>query len=137
MGEQHRLSPLQVGIAGHHHIEVSFPQAYQRALHTTQSRHGVGDGGTGVQTHIQRDLIVAGAAGMQAATGRADQVGQPPLNIHVQVFEVRVPREFALFDLFLHPAQAGDDGVGVFLADDALFGEHGRMGFRAGNIFPI
>ena len=36
MGEQHRLGPLQVGIARHHHLPVLLTPVYQRPLYPAE-----------------------------------------------------------------------------------------------------
>ena len=65
---------------------------------------------------------------MEASGGRPDQVGEPPFDVHVQVLEAGIPRKISALDFVLHPAQAGDDAVGIVLGDDALLGQHGSVG---------
>ena len=52
---------------------------------------------------------------MEAAGGRADQRGEPGLDVHVDVFERAVEGEAAGLDLGLHPLQAVRDRVRVLL----------------------
>ena len=65
---------------------------------------------------------------MEPCPGRTDQVGQPALDVHVQVFESRVPRKFAPLDLLLHRREPADYRVGIFPGDDALRRQHVGMG---------
>ena len=51
------------------------------------------------QPEIGRDLIVARARGVQPAGGRADQFGQPALDVHMDVFERALELELAGADL--------------------------------------
>ena len=74
---------------------------------------------------------------MQAAAGGANQLGQPPLNVHVQVFEGRIPGEIAGFNFGLDGLQSGDDGVRVRRRNNALAGQHPGVSHRTGNILPI
>ena len=52
-----------------------------------------------IETEIGRDLVVARARGVQPAGGGADQLGQPALDIHMDVFERALEVEAALADL--------------------------------------
>ena len=51
------------------------------------------------EPEIGRDLIVARARGMQPPRRRPDQLGEPALDVHVNVFERALEVEFAGFDL--------------------------------------
>ena len=74
---------------------------------------------------------------MQSSGGRADEVGEPPLDVHVQVFQSRIPRKIAVFDLILHRTQAGDNAVRVVPGDDALLRQHGGVSLGAGDVLAI
>ena len=51
------------------------------------------------QPEIGRDLVVARTRGVQPAGGGADQLGQPALDIHMDVFERPLELELAGADL--------------------------------------
>ena len=51
------------------------------------------------KAEIGRDLVVAGARGVQPLAGLADQLGEPRLDIHMNVFERLGERERAALDL--------------------------------------
>ena len=51
------------------------------------------------EPEIGRHLIVARARGVQAPGRRADQFGEPRLDIHVDVLVLGLERKFAGFDL--------------------------------------
>ena len=74
---------------------------------------------------------------MQTCPGGTDQVSQPAFNVHVQVFEGRIPGEIAPLDFFLHRGKAVDYRVGVVLGNDALLGKHRRVGLGAGDVLPV
>ncbi|MNT33547.1 hypothetical protein D3C72_1694800 [compost metagenome] len=67
---------------------------------------------------------------MQALAGIADQRGQARLDIQVDVFQVQLPFEAAGLDLALDLGHAALDPGAVGLGDDALLGQHGRVGQR-------
>ena len=55
----------------------------------------------------------------------------------MDVFQLDGEIEVPVFNLLENSLQALDDGVFVFLGDDALFGQHRRMGNAAADIFSI
>ena len=69
------------------------------ALISGQGRVEYVDGVAHPQTEIGRHLIVARARGVQAAGGRADQIGQPAFDVHMNVFERALEFKFAAVDL--------------------------------------
>ena len=95
MGEEYRLRPLQVGVAGHDYLLITPRQPQQRPLDSPQPAHGLAGDLAGIKAHIQRNLVVARASGVQSPRRRADELVQPPLDVHVQVFQRGIPREIA------------------------------------------
>ncbi|MNY28193.1 hypothetical protein D3C86_1621530 [compost metagenome] len=67
---------------------------------------------------------------MQALAGVANQRGQAGFDIQVDVLEVELPLERAGLDLATDLRHATLDLGAVRLGDDALLGQHGRMGQR-------
>ena len=106
-------------------------------MHAAQPGHGVADDLAGVEPHIQRNLVVARPPGVQPPRRRADELVQPPLDVHVQVFQRGIPRKIAGLDFLLDAAQALDDGLRVFLADDALLCQHPGVGYRTGDVLVV
>ena len=86
------------------------------------------------ELEVGGDLVVARAGGVQPAGRRADQFGEPALDVHMNVFErarvVERPRLDFAFDL----GETARDGVGVGGLDDAGLGEHRDVGERAGDV---
>ena len=99
MAEGHRLRGLQMGEARHHGGGMLDRALDQRLLEGLQRGIGVVDGVADIEPEIGRDLVVARARGMQPPGGRADQLGQPALDIHVDVLERALELERALADL--------------------------------------
>ena len=81
------LRGLQMGKAWHHPIGARLGLRQKRADQRLQTLIG----GVQLVPHpefkIGRDLVVPAAARVQAACGLTDQVFQPRLDVHVDVFE--------------------------------------------------
>ena len=93
MAERHRLSGLQVGETGHQGVSVSVRLGHQSGLQCLQLTQGAIAGLPHPKAEIQRHLVVARASGVKAAGDRADQIPQPGLHIHVDIFELVAKRE--------------------------------------------
>ena len=72
VGEQDRLGPLQVGIAGDQHAVILFGQGQQGCLDAAHGGQGVRDNFPSVEAEVEGHLVVAGAAGVEAAAGGAN-----------------------------------------------------------------
>ena len=82
------------------------------------------------QHEVGGDLVVARARGVELAADRADQVGQPPLDRHVDVDVVGRERERPALELDRDLVEPAQQGVALVLADDPGRREHRRV--RAG-----
>ena len=71
---------------------------------------------------------------MQLAGDRADQLGEPRLDIQMNVLERAHKVEFAGLDLGRDLVEAARDLIALFLGDDAGIGEHRSMGLGRKNI---
>ncbi len=88
------------------------------------------------QFEVGGDLVVARAGGVEAPRRRPDQLGQPVLDMHVDVLERRILRHAAGFIFVLDAVEPLLDRVGVLLGDDALGGEHRDMHARCFDVLP-
>ena len=86
------------------------------------------------EAEVDRDLVVARAGGVQPAGGGADDLGEPALDVHMDVLERAREGEGARLDFALDLRETLGDGLGVGGLDDALAREHGDMGLRAGDV---
>jgi hypothetical protein len=95
MAQGHRLGGLQVGEARHHGRGVRQRLLGQRPLIARKGRVDVVDCVAHPELEIGRDLVVARARGMQPPGRRADQLGKPRLDVHMDVFERALEAELA------------------------------------------
>src|ERR1700738_1482768 len=101
MWEENRLGALQMGVARHHHIDMLFREVEQGALQRAKARNDLDNLRAYVKAQIERDLIVATARGVELGASRTDSFRQGRFDIHVHVFEGRVPLKFSSVDFFL------------------------------------
>ncbi len=86
------------------------------------------DGVPHPEAKVRRHLVVAAATGMEAAAGIADPVGEPRLDVHMDVFERRLERETPGLDLGGDGLKAAGDGALVGGGNDPSAGQHRGMG---------
>ena len=98
MAERHRLCALQMGEARHHGRGVFQPLFGERALIGGERGVDHVDGIAHPEPEIGGDLIVARARRVQPPRGRADQIGKPALDIHMNVLERALEVELAGLD---------------------------------------
>ncbi len=134
VGEEYRLGPLQVGVAGHDDPGVEVGQAHpgqaqvgeiiDEALHLLRQ----------VEAHVQGHLVVPAPGGVEFLAHLARPGGEPGLDGHVDVFQGRVELELAGLDLPADLVKPGHDPVPFRRGDDALLGQHAGVGDGAGDI---
>ena len=113
--EGHRLGRLQVGEAGHDRIGMGLGLVDQGRLQVLQVGVQAVDGVAHPEAQVRRDLVVARARGVQPAGRRADQFGEPRLDIHVYVFQRRAEFEAAALDLLKDRVEPLPDCRRIFL----------------------
>jgi hypothetical protein len=95
MREENRLRPLQMRVTRQKDLRIFARQRQQRRLQGTQGAAQIDDLIAQPHAHIQGDLVVARAAGVELGPG-----GRPPgqfrLDVHVDVFQGRIPGESGL-----------------------------------------
>ena len=79
-----------------------------------------------MKAHIDRDLIVAGAAGVDLLSEVAETLRQKTLDRHVDVLIVDENRKFSLFDLLYDFAESLADFPRLVFRDDGGFYLHFR-----------
>ena len=99
MAEGDRLRRLQMRQPRHHRAGMLQRLRRQRVLKDFERRIDRIDGVAHPQPEIGRHLVVARARGVQPAGGRADQLAEPALDVHVDVFQRPLEGELAGLDL--------------------------------------
>jgi len=136
MGEINRLGALQMSVAGDEHVGVLPAHLHERRLQTADGKAQFHDFLAQPQPHVQRDLIVARAAGVELGPGRL-AAGQGVLNVHVDILQILAPDEFAGDDFPGDGGEALFDGARLAGVEHADFFQHGGMGQRAEDVvFP-
>ena len=128
------LRPLQVGVAGHDVAGVLLRQGEQRLFQSPQRADGFAAGFLGVQVHVQRHLVVAAAAGVQALAGVADPLSQDGFHQHMDVFAFRRKIDFTVLHVLQDALQPRLDGLLVGSAQDALAAQHPGVGHAAPDV---
>ena len=123
----HGLGALQMGVAGHRPVQVALGGDDQRPRQALDPVARVLCVGVHEHRHVGRDLIVARARRVQPAADRTDDLGETPLDRHMDVLVVLGEREGAVAQLVADLLEAADQLVAVQLGDDLAFAEHRRV----------
>ena len=137
VAEGHRLRHLHVGEAGHHRLRMDIGLVEQGGDQVAEGEVEAVDGVAHPQPEVRCHLVVAAATGVQAARRRADQLPQPVLHIHVNIFQRR--REFkpALLDLTQNCVQTVIDRCNVIPCQDTLCSQHVGMRLRSPDVLGM
>ena len=137
MAERDGLRGLHMREARHERARMSFRLPRKCELEAGDLAVEVIDGATDIEPEIGRDLIVARARGVQLARDRPDQVLEPRLHRHVDVFVFAAELEAAPLDLGAHGIEARHDGLGLLVAENAAGAEHVGMSLACANILGV
>ena len=137
MGEGGGLGPLEVGIAGHHRVQVGLGLFHQHLLQVQDLLDDGGDLFFHIKASVHGHLVVPGAGGVQPLASVADALGQHGLDVHVDVLVVQRELHLAVLDVGQDGLQALDDLLGLVLLDDALLAQHGGVGDGAPDVLLI
>ena len=132
-----RLGTLEVGIAGHHGLQVGLCLLEQHLLQVQDHADDDGDLLFHIEAEVYGHLVVPAAGGVQALARVADTVGEHDFNIHVDVLVVVRELHAAGVDVGQDGLQTVDDLFRVTLLDDALLAQHGGVGDGAGDVLPV
>ena len=136
VAQRHRLGDLQMGEARHDRVDMALGAVDQSGLQGFQRGIGGIAGIAHPQAKVRRDLVIARARGMQPPGCGPYQLGQPRLDMHVNVFERPVLGD-TIGGIFLRDLlEALRDRLGIFGGNDALRAQHRDMRQRPVNILP-
>jgi len=132
-----RLAALEVGVAGHDGVGVECGAVEEGGL---EGGEEVGDGvdlGAAVEAGVGGDLVVAGAGGVEFASGGSDLFGEGRLDVHVDVLQFDGELEFAGGDVLFDFTEAGFD-LGELVGGEETGVELGPgMGDGAGDVVGV
>ena len=137
MRKQDRLSALEMSVARHDHFAIFRRAINDRLLQFDDQSLNFSRLTSDVQMHVERDLIISRASGVESAARLADPISQCLLDVHMNVFELDTELELAAIDLRADLLQAVDDLIAIVVGDDVLSGEHFRMRDRAFDVLTI
>ena len=113
MAEGHGLRRLEMREARHDGRGVFLGAGEQRNLKSSELFVEVVDGVADIEFEIERHLIVARTRRVKPSRRRADQVGKPRFDIHVDVFKLALEGETAALDFGQHRVEARDNPVRI------------------------
>ena len=137
VGEKHRLTTLEMSVAGQHGVAVRACEVEEHALERSHGSRGSRGDLPRVEPGVGRDLVVPRPRRVQPAGYVSHQLVQAGLDVHVNVFEIGPPGELAGLYLGLDPMQALGNRVGVHFRHDALFRQHADVRDGAGYVLPV
>ncbi len=128
MAERHRLARLEVGIARHDGPDMLLGAGQQRLLQRVDPVEGNIDRAAHEKFEIGRHLVVARPRGVELASDRPDQFGQPLLDMHVDILKREILDQLAVGIFHRDPVKPGENFSGFCGAQNALRPEHRGMG---------
>ncbi len=134
VGQQHRLGPLEVGVAGQVGLAGGLGQLEQ---HLLEDEHPTGDPddlALGEEPQIGGHLVVAAATGVQLRAGRAGQLGDPALDHGVDVLVGRQEVEPLVEQLLLDLVEGRQHLVGLAEAEHTGPHQPPHVGPRTGDV---
>ena len=134
VGEEDRLGRLDVRCARQDRRPVALGEVDKSPLEVAQRAVELVDRAAGPEPHVRRDLVVAGAAGVEAAGQRPDLLDQGDLDVHVDVFERRVPGRAPGSDVVGKGGEAVDEGLDLVLGQETGPAEAANVGDRTGDV---
>ena len=137
MAKTDGLRRLQMGVARHDRFAVALREIEQGACQGVFQGQQRIDFVAQVQAQVSGDLVVARAGGVQLLAGLADQLDQPVLDVHVDVFEAGAPLEVAGIDLALDLPKSLLDPLGFGAGQHADVRQHAAMGDRAADVVAV
>ena len=121
------LRALEVRVARHRPVQVRLGHAHDHGLQVLQRLDRPQRVRAGEHRHVGRDLIVARAGRVQLAADGPHDLGEPPLDRHVDVLVGVQEGELAGVELGGDAIEAAEQLVAVGVGDDAGGREHRRV----------
>ena len=127
MAETDRLRRLQVGEAGHHGGRMGLGLVDERRLQRGELGIERIERVAHPEAKVGAHLVVARARGVQSSGVLADELEEPGLDVHVDVFQRRIECERAGNDLQFDLIESLQDRVTGIRTHDSLRDQHATM----------
>ena len=137
VGEGGRLGPLEVGVAGHHGVQMGLGLLHQDPLQIQHLADKDGNLLLHIQTGVHRHLVISAAGGVETLARIADALGEHGFDVHVDVLVVQGELHTIPFDLGEDGLETVDDLLRLVLLDDALPAQHGGVRHGALDVLLI
>ena len=113
---------------------VADRQPDERPLHAQDRLVQAVDRPAQPEPQVRGDLIVARSAGVEAPGQRPDPLPECQLEVHVDIFERRVPHDGAGLDFAAQPLQAGHEHGHLSARKKAGAAQAVDVSYRSGNV---
>ena len=137
MARRHRLRRLQMGKSGHDPVGMCLGLIDQRSLQGGKRRIRHIDRVAHPQAEIGRHLVVARPRCVKPAGRVADHIGQPRLDIHVNIFEFGLEIEIPALNFVPDRGQTATNRSHVRAGQNARIAQHPGVRNRSGDILGI
>ena len=134
MPRQYGLGPLKVRVGRHQDVALLLRKLDKFQLERGRGVDQVVYRIASPEPQVQRDLIVAAAAGVKLLAWRAYAIRERLLNYHVDVFQLDRHRQSPGVDVVGYLEQAAPYPGELGLADQTHLAQHLGMGNRADNV---
>ena len=124
VAEVDRLRPLEMRVARHRPVGVALREVRERAHQLAQAPPRTLGLLAHEQRHVRRHLVVARPRGVELASYRPGDLGQPALDRHVDVLVPRVEGKRPGLELGGDRVEAAQQLVGLGRLEDAGLGQH-------------
>jgi hypothetical protein len=119
VADSHGLGPLKMRVPGHRPVRVLRGAGDEDCDHLREGRGDIHSRVPTVEAEVERYLVVARAAGVEAAAHLRTKLRQPALDRGVDVLVRRPEVELVVHELVRDPAQAVLDRVQLRLVEQS------------------
>ena len=127
MRQPNGLRALEVCVAGKDHLDLLLCAIDEDRSQTEKRATGLGNLVPHPENKVGGHLIVAATAGVELPRYRSDELLEPPLHVHVDVFEGGVQYEGPRLELRFDLPQAVGQLLPLLLRQDLLADQHAHV----------
>ena len=137
VGQQHRLCPLEVGVAGQVGLASLVGSVSERFLKVGDQADDLTQFPHHPEPQVGGHLVVAAPAGVEAGSSLPGQFGDPPLYRRVDVLVVGCEGERVVGHLSLDDIQGVKHRLAVGLLQQPDVDQHPHVGSRPGDVVGV